>query len=113
MKHKFLPSAALASLFALAGLPFSSAAQAQSDPRNCTNARLSGLYGFSVQGTLAPLGGSILNGAGLPFRAVVMRYFDGHGHLVQLDHGVVDGAPPPTDWTRTAPGLRSFTLRRA
>jgi hypothetical protein len=37
----------------------------------------------------------------LPFRAVTMNHFDGHGNITSVEHVVVNGVPvnPTTPWT--------------
>jgi hypothetical protein len=54
----------------------------------CSNRTLRGNYGFDVSaqfflGTL---------------RGVAMTHFDGKGGLTQVDHIVIDGVPPTTEW---------------
>ncbi len=75
--------------------------------RSCSNGTLSGDYGATVIGVLALPGRTVQDGAGLPIRGVVMAHFDGKGNLTQVDHIVVNGMPPPVEWT---PGSGTYTV---
>jgi hypothetical protein len=74
-------------------LASSSFAQAQTAEEACSNRSLRGDYGFSIEGTL--LAGPVTG----PLRGVAMTHFDGQGKLSQVDHVVVNGAPPAIDWS--------------
>jgi len=78
-----------------------SSAWAQSTNKTCSNRTLSGHYGFAIEG-VASLGPQI----GV-LRGVAMTHFDGEGHLSQVDHVVVNGAPPPMEWN---PGSGTYTI---
>jgi hypothetical protein len=80
-----------------------SSASAQSADKTCSNRTLNGHYGFAIEG-VASLGPQI----GV-LRGVAMTYFDGEGHLSQVDHVVVNGAPPPMEWN---PGSGTYTINR-
>jgi hypothetical protein len=68
---------------------------AQSTSGFCSNRILHGNYGFSVEGVVTPA-----PGVQVPIRGVAMTNFDGNGHLSQVDHIVIPGAPAPAlDWT--------------
>jgi len=58
----------------------------------CSNATLSGDYGFVLEG--------VILGPGFPIRGVVMQHYDGNGHITQVDHIVTNGVPPALPWTR-------------
>jgi hypothetical protein len=74
---------------------------AQSTSGACTDRILRGNYGFSVEGVVSPA-----PGVQVPIRGVAMTNFDGEGHLTQVDHIVIAGAPPPAlDWT---PGTGTY-----
>jgi hypothetical protein len=69
---------------------------AQSTSGFCSDRILRGNYGFSVEGVVTPA-----PGVQVPIRGVAMTNFDGEGHLTQVDHIVIPGAPPPAlDWTK-------------
>lgn len=74
-------------------------AWAESDDARCTNRTLSGDYGFTITGAILSIPGVALPPGGLPLRGVAMTTFDGRGRLTQVDHVVVNGGPPPVDWT--------------
>jgi len=74
-------------------------AAARSEVQPCSNHTLFGDYGFALEGTFL--------GPGLPFRGVVMQHYDGKGNLTQVDHVVVNGAPPAEEWT---PGSGTYTV---
>ena len=78
-----------------------SSAWAQSTNKTCSNRTLSGHYGFAIEG-VASLGPQI----GV-LRGVAMTHFDGEGHLSQVDHVVVNGAPPPMEWN---PGSGIYSI---
>ena len=76
------------------------AARAQSGDGPCSNRTLQGDYGFSVEGIIMAIPGVPLPpGVALPVRGVAMTHFDGKGNLTQVDHVVVNGMPPPEQWT--------------
>jgi hypothetical protein len=92
---------------ALGLLVLTSAARADTNQKGCSNGTLVGDYALTIQGTLAVPGGTVQDGAGLPIRGVVLTHFDGNGNLTQLDHVVVNGAPPAMDWT---PGTGTYIV---
>ena len=63
------------------------------DDARCSNRSLRGAYAFAIEGVFvdAP--------TPLPLRGVALTYFDGRGHLAQVDHVVFNGVLPPQDWT--------------
>lgn len=71
-----------------------SLASAQSENGQCSDRMLQGDYGFAVEGVVLPA-----PGVQLPVRGVAMTHFDGEGHLSQVDHIVINGAPPELEWT--------------
>jgi hypothetical protein len=84
--------------FALAAV--SSSAWAANDNRGdrdkekgCSNRTLEGNYGFTVEGLIG------IPGSGIQIRGVIRQEYDGNGHLTQVEHVVVDGAPPSEAWT--------------
>jgi len=79
-------------------------ASAKADWRDsgCSNRTLRGDYGASVEGWVLPG-----PGVALPIRGVVMTHYDGNGNFTQVDHIVVNGAPPATQWT---PGTGTYQL---
>ena len=92
----------IATVFILAALvALTPAARADSDGP-CSNQTLRGDYGFAIEGTFfAP------QPPNLPpqppttvaqFRGVALTSFDGKGKLTQVDHYVVNGAPPAIEW---------------
>jgi hypothetical protein len=81
-------------------------AQSESEPSNsqsnvkpCSNATLSGDYGFVIEG--------VLLGPGFTIRGLAMQHYDGNGHITQVDHIVTNGVPPALGWT---PGTGSYTV---
>jgi hypothetical protein len=81
-------------------------AVAQSDNREpdhgrCSNRTLNGSYGFLLDGTIL--------GSNFPFRGVVMQRYDGNGNITQVDHIVLNGGPPPQEWT---PGTGTYTVNQ-
>ena len=75
-------------------LTFGSPANAQPDDKACSDRTLQGSYGFAVEGVVLPA-----PGVALPIRGVHMTRFDGRGNLTQVDHILVNGTPPPIQWT--------------
>jgi hypothetical protein len=69
--------------------------------KRCSNRSLDGNYGFTVEGLLG------IPGNGVPIRGVILQAYDGNGHLTQVEHVVVDGAPPSEEWT---PGSGTYTV---
>ena len=61
----------------------------------CTNRTLLGDYGFSIEGVFPAIPGAPVNF----IRGVAMGHFDGKGNYSQVDHDVVNGTPPPVEWT--------------
>jgi len=86
---------------ALLLLLVTSAASARGQSGPCSNATLSGEYGFTITGQI--LGGP----AAGPLVGVAMVFHDGRGHLTQLDHVLTNGNPPAVQW-RYATG--SYTV---
>jgi hypothetical protein len=72
------------------------------DTKACTNRILHGDYGSSVEGVILPA-----PGVSLPIRGVVMTHYDGKGNFTQVDHIVVNGAPPTMEWT---PGTGTYEV---
>jgi hypothetical protein len=77
----------------------SEADNVKSNTQPCSNATLSGDYGFVIEGTIL--------GPGFPFRGLAMQHYDGKGHITQVDHIVTNGEPPALGWT---PGTGSYTV---
>jgi hypothetical protein len=101
-KQSFRISAMVSPLLILCGVLLSDgSAWAQSEEKTCSNKTLSGDYGFAIEG-VASLGSQI----GV-LRGVAMTHFDGEGHLSQVDHVVVNGAPPPVEWN---PGNGTYSI---
>lgn len=65
---------------------------------SCSNRTLHGDYGSTIEGVLGP---------GLTIRGVAMAHLDGKGNLTQVDHIVVNGMPPPLEWT---PGTGTYAV---
>jgi hypothetical protein len=61
----------------------------------CTNRTLLGDYGFAIEGVFPATPGAPINW----LRGVAMGHFDGKGNYTQVDHVVVNGTPPPAEWT--------------
>jgi hypothetical protein len=70
--------------------------------KHCSNRTLNGSYGFTVKGLLG------IPGGGTQIRGVILQEYDGNGHLTQVEHVVVDGAPPSEEWT---PGSGTYTVK--
>jgi hypothetical protein len=70
--------------------------------KHCSNRTLNGSYGFTVEGLLG------IPGGGTQIRGVILQEYDGNGHLTQVEHVVVDGAPPSEEWT---PGSGTYTVK--
>ena len=69
--------------------------------RTCSNRTLWGDYGFAIEG-------DILAGSNrIPLRSVAMTHFDGVGNLSQVEHFVVNGVPPPIEWS---PSSGTYTV---
>jgi hypothetical protein len=69
--------------------------------KGCSNRTLEGNYGFTVEGLIG------IPGSGIQIRGVIRQEYDGNGHLTQVEHVVVDGAPPSEAWT---PGSGTYTV---
>jgi hypothetical protein len=69
--------------------------------KRCSNHTLDGNYGFTIEGLLG------IPGSGIQVRGVVLVGYDGNGHITQVDHVVVDGAPPPEAWR---PGSGTYSV---
>jgi hypothetical protein len=77
---------------------------------HCSNATLSGDYGFAIEGViLAVPGVPALPPGGLLFRGVTMTHFDGKGGFTQVDHDVLNGEPQAEDW---APLSGTYSINR-
>jgi hypothetical protein len=101
MNKQSLRISIVSPLLILCGVLLSgSSACAQSADKTCSNRTLSGHYGFAIEG-VASLGGQI----GV-LRGVAMTHFDGEGHLSQVDHVVVNGAPAPMEAAASIPSIR-------
>ena len=68
---------------------------------HCSNRTLNGSYGFLLDGTIL--------GPNFPFRGVVMQRYDGNGNITQVDHIMLNGGPPPQEWT---PGTGTYTVNQ-
>ena len=102
MKKQSLRISIVSPLLIFCGVLLSgSSACAQSADKTCSNRTLRGHYGFTIEG-VASLGSQV----GV-LRGVAMTHFDGEGHLSQVDHVVVNGAPPLTEWN---PGSGTYTI---
>jgi hypothetical protein len=88
---------AVASLLIL--VAFAASARGQSGP--CSNATIRGKYGFTITGQI--LGGPVAG----PVAGVAMEFFDGQGHLTQVDHVLLNGNPPAVQWR---PATGTYTL---
>ena len=65
----------------------------------CSNRTLFGNHGSQIDGTIL--------GANLPIHGLAMAHFDGKGNLTQVDHIVVNGIPPTTEWSS---GTGTYTV---
>lgn len=82
-------------------LAFASSAQAQhEDP--CSNFTLRGEYSFTIGGDVQPPAGPVVE-----IHGVALTHFDGQGNIVNSDHLVRNGTPPPVDWR---PGIGSYVV---
>jgi hypothetical protein len=68
--------------------------------KHCSNRTLDGNYGFTIEGLLA------IPGPGVQVRGVVRQSYDGKGHIMQVDHVIIDGAVPSEEW-RPGSGIYS------
>lgn len=82
-------------------IAYSSSAQAQHDD-TCSNATLRGEYSFSIGGDVQPQAGPVVE-----IHGVALTHFDGQGNIVNSDHLVRNGTPPPVDWR---PGTGSYVV---
>jgi len=97
----FLVTAASLALAAYYQAP-AGAASAQSSVTPwpvCSNLTPKGLWGAAIEGSVV--------GANGVFRGLDLAYFDGKGHITQVDHFVEDGVPPANDWT---PGTGTYSV---
>jgi hypothetical protein len=69
--------------------------------KHCSNRTLHGNYGLTIEGLLA------IPGPGIQLRGVVLQGYDGDGHITQVDHVVIDGAPPSEAWR---PGTGTYSV---
>ena len=85
--------AMIVSCFLSVGLP--ARAQSEAVAGSCSNATISGTYGFSAQGVL-------IAAPGLPaeaqFRSVGLVRFDGQGNFKWLENTVLNGIRLGADW---------------
>jgi hypothetical protein len=88
---------ALASLLLLVA----SAASARGESGGCSNATIRGEYGATITGQI--LGGPVAG----PLTGVALTFYDGQGHLTQVDHVVLNGNPPAVQWR---PATGTYTL---
>jgi hypothetical protein len=58
----------------------------------CSNMTPKGLWGVTIEGSVV--------GSSSVFRGLDLAYFDGKGHITQVDHLVNDGVPPTEEWTQ-------------
>ncbi len=79
------------------GLLIASASARAEDAQDikCTNRTLLGDYGFAIEGVFPAIPGAPVN----LLRGAAMGHFDGKGNYSQVDHVVVNGTPPPMEWT--------------
>ena len=77
----------------------SAAASSSTRGRVCSNQTLKGTWGSTIEGTIL--------GPNLQFRGLALAYFDGNGHMTQVDHIVFDGMPPSQEWS---PGSGTYTV---
>jgi hypothetical protein len=60
---------------------------------------MKGTWGSIIEGTIV--------GPNILLRGLALHYFDGRGHITQVDHVVSDGLPPTQDWT---PGTGTYSV---
>jgi hypothetical protein len=87
----------------LMGAPLTRAqGSSQADNDACSLRSLRGSYGFVLEGAIlsAP-------GVTIPVRAIAMVEFDGKGQLTVVDHFVVNGQAPASEWS---PGTGTYTV---
>lgn len=77
----------------------SAAASSITKGRGCSNQTVKGTWGTTIEGTIL--------GPNLQFRGLALAYFDGNGHVTQVDHIVFDGVPPSQEWS---PGSGTYTV---
>ena len=82
-------------------LALSGMAWAAVDDDGCSNATLTGDYGFTIAGQDFPRSGPTVTAG------IAMEHFDGTGHLTQVDFIVTDGTPQPGEGNATT----GFTFR--
>jgi hypothetical protein len=73
-------------------------AKAESEDAACSNRTIRGAYGFAIEGQILAIPKAPALLVPLPLRAVAITTFDGKGNLTQVDHYVVNGAPPSQEW---------------
>lgn len=96
----FLVTAASLTLAAHSQAPGSAAPSASGTPgRVCSNQTMKGTWGSTIEGTVV--------GPNILFRGLALQYFDGRGHISQVDHLVTDGIAPTQDWTA---GTGTYTV---
>jgi hypothetical protein len=74
-------------------------AQFSGTPGLCSNMTPKGLWGATIEGSVV--------GSSSVFRGLDLAYFDGKGHITQVDHFVNDGVPPTEGWT---PGTGTYSV---
>jgi hypothetical protein len=102
MKKQNMKISMLAAPIMIVSALLASGTPAMAEPADgpCSNRTLSGDYGFAIEGMVLAIPGVTLPpGAALPLRGVAMTHFDGKGNLTQVDHVLVNGTPPPEQWT--------------
>ena len=80
----------------------SAAASSSTKGRGCSNQTLKGTWGSTIEGTIL--------GPNLQFRGLALAYFDGNGHMTQVDHIVFDGMPPSRNGLLAAEPTRSIRI---
>lgn len=88
-------------VLAAIALSIALSAQAQHEEA-CSNATLRGEYSFSISGDVQPP-----MGPAVAINGVALTHFDGQGNVVNSDHLVRNGTPPPVDWR---PGTGSYVV---
>jgi hypothetical protein len=70
--------------------------------KSCSNKTLDGAYGLTIEGLLGVPGTAPVQN-----RGVVLQIYDGDGHITQVDHVILDGAPPSEAWR---PGTGTYSV---
>lgn len=100
-RRSMLRISSLAIPLAIAFAMLASGVSAQADPsdKRCSDRTLIGDFGGRSEGSLLPA-----PGVSLPFRALTMTHFDGHGNLTWVEHTVINGTLLEPGWSATASG---------